>query len=363
MTNGRPATAVPGGRVDDAAMDHALHGADSRRGDDLDPDVRRFIRGVAEAVSRHPGFATAALPRVRGWAEEVRAPWRQGGPDMLETHDLAVPTRHGPVRIRVHRPAPGVLPALVYLHGGGWTIFSIDTHDRLMREYAARAGCCVIGIDYALSPECRFPVALEQVVDVLESLASPDGGLGIDAGRLAIGGDSAGANLSVAASIVRRDRRSRPPLCAMLLNYGAYTTRSSSEACRRYGGPEYMLGCEEMQGYWRNYLRTESDAEDPLACPLLAALPGLPPAFLAIAECDILAEQSLEMARRLQSAGVATQSVVYRGASHSFLEAMSIAAVADAALADASAWLRDAMAWPERDGLRPRRECAGLGED
>ncbi len=245
--------------------------------------------------------------------------------------------------MRIQRPAEGRLPGLIYLHGGGWTIFSVDTHDRVMREYAARAGCCVIGIDYALAPEHKFPVALEQVVDVVQWLAHEGEGLGIDAQRLAIGGDSAGANLSVAASLVLRDLPSSPPLCAMVLNYGAFISRCSAAACRRFDGPEYMLGCEEMNGYWRNYLRNDRDAQDPLACPLLAALGGLPPAFLAIAECDILAEQNVAMARRLRVSGVPTHSVVYAGASHSFIEAMSIAAVSSQALSDASEWLREAL--------------------
>jgi acetyl esterase len=343
MTNDRAATAMGPGPPDDSAMDHARGQETSAGGLDLDPDVRRFIRAMAESVARHPQFNTAPLPQVRRWAEEVRAPWRRGGPTMLDTRDLTAPTRHDDVRVRIHRPAPGGLPGLVYLHGGGWTIFSIDTHDRVMREYAARAGCCVIGIDYALSPECRFPVALEQVVDVVQWLASEGEGLGIDARRLAIGGDSAGANLSLAASLVLRDLQSAPALRAMILNYGAFISRCSTEACRRFDGPEYMLGCEEMSGYWRNYLRNDQDAEDPLACPLFAALQGLPPAFLAIAECDILAEQNVEMARRLQAAGVPTQGVVYPGASHSFIEAMSIAAVSDQALADASGWLRQVL--------------------
>lgn len=336
-------------------MDHARERAEPAGGNDLDPDIRRFIRTMAESVARHPEFNAAPYPQVRRWAEEVRAPWRQGGPAPFETRELAAPTRHGDVRIRVHRHAPGVLPGLVYLHGGGWTIFSIDTHDRVMREYASRANCNVVGVDYALSPEHKYPVALEQVVDVLGWLGTHGEGLGIDARRLAIGGDSAGANLSVAASLVRRDQHASPPLRAMLLNYGAFVTRCSAEACRRYGGPEYMLGCEEMDGYWRNYLRDGADAEDPLACPLLAPLEGLPPAFLAIAECDILAEQNLELARRLQAAGVPAQGVVYRGASHSFIEAMSIAAVAGEALADASAWLGRAFlgreARPGRDSM------------
>jgi acetyl esterase len=298
---------------------------------------------MAAAIARYPGFETAPYAQQRGWAEEARSPWRQGGPQMRETRELVLPTRHGQVWTRMHRPQSGTLPGLVYLHGGGWTLFSIDTHDRVMREYAARAACCVIGIDYALSPEHKYPVALEQVVDVVDALAEHGDSLQIDATRLAIGGDSAGANLSVAACLARRDAASAPPLVAMLLNYGAYVSHCSADACRRYGGPEYMLGCEEMSGYWRNYMRSDADSKDPLVCPLLATLAGLPPAFLAIAECDILAEQNREMERRLQVAGVPVRSVVYPGASHSFIEAMSIAAVSDQALADASAWLARAF--------------------
>ncbi|HET8692963.1 MAG TPA: alpha/beta hydrolase fold domain-containing protein [Steroidobacteraceae bacterium] len=306
-------------------------------GEDLDPDVRRFIRGVGEAMARQGDAAKATPGELRAWSEKARAPWRQGGPQMLESRDLEAPTRHGRVRIRVHRPERGELPALVYLHGGGWVVFSVDTHDRVMREYADRAGCCVVGIDYALSPEHRFPVALEQVVDVVDWLSREGASLGIGS-RLAIGGDSAGANLGVAASLARRDA-GKPPLLGMLLNYGAFVSRCSDDSCRRYGGPGYMLGCEEMTGYWRSYARTEGDLDNPLVCPLLGELSGLPPAFLAIAECDILAEQDRQMAERLQAAGVPVQSVVYRGASHSFIEAMSVAEVSRRALSDASAWL------------------------
>ncbi len=339
MTNERPATAGGRRRPDDTAMDHAQGEAASADGSDLDPAIRRFIRTVIAAAGDPPADGPLSFPEQRRRAEKAREPWRQGGPAMHATQELAIPTRHGPVRARLHRPTAGTLPALMYLHGGGWTLFSIDTHDRLMREYAARADCAVVGIDYALSPEFRFPVALEQVVDALDWLAGQGEALGIDARRLAIGGDSAGANLSVAACLAQRDRGARPAVQGMLLNYGAFTAQCSADSCRRYGGPDYMLGCEEMSGYWRNYMRSEADARDPLVCPLQATLEGLPPAFLTIAECDILAEQNLEMARRLQQAIVQVESVVYPGASHSFLEAMSVAAIADRALADGSAWL------------------------
>jgi acetyl esterase len=311
----------------------------ARNGLDLDPDVRQFIRTVGAGFASFPGFEQAPPSQQRKWAEEVRAPWTQGGPAMRKTWNLDVPTRHGNVRVRIHKPAAGVQPVLVYLHGGGWTVFSIDTHDRVMREYAARSGCAVLGVDYALSPERKFPTPLEQVGDVIDWVGQRGVEFEIDARKLAIGGDSAGGNLSIAACLRLRDAGKPRVISGMLLNYGAFSTETSADACARYGGPEYMLTCREMAQYWRNYQRTEADASDPLMCPLLARLEGLPPAFLTIPECDILAEQSLEMAQRLRQAGVQTTSVVYPGASHSFLEAISISSLSARALAEGSAWL------------------------
>lgn len=333
-------------------MDHARGDAVSAQGSDLDPDIRRFIRGIGEAMARQGDSAKATPTQLRAWAEAARAPWRQGGPQMAETHHLTAPTRHGNVRLRIHRPERAELPGLVYLHGGGWMVFSLDTHDRVMREYADRARCCVIGIDYALSPEHKFPVALEQVVDAVNWLSLAGREFGVDASRLAIGGDSAGANLSVAAALLRRDAKAANPLRGMLLNYGAFVSRCSDDACRRYGGPEYMLGCEEMAEYWRAYVNDDAELKNPLVCPLLATVSGLPPAFFAIAECDILGEQGRQMAERLLAAGVPARSVVYKGASHSFIEAMSISAISNRALSDASAWLGQVLERPD-SGARP----------
>jgi acetyl esterase len=127
-------------------MDNAQEKAASAHGSDLDPDVRRFIRTVGEAVASYGEFNRAPFPQMRSWAESARAPWVQGGPAMLETQNLEAPTRHGNVRLRIHRPERGELPGLIYLHGGGWTLFSIDTHDRVMREYGARAAGWVMGV-------------------------------------------------------------------------------------------------------------------------------------------------------------------------------------------------------------------------
>jgi acetyl esterase len=247
------------------------------------------------------------------------------------------------VRARIHIPVatPG-LGALLYLHGGGWTMFSIDTHDRLMREYASRSGAAVVGIDYSLSPEAKFPVALEEVVAALGWLAREGPAIGLDPVRLAIGGDSAGANLAVAAALRVRDARG-PALRAMLLNYGAFGPEAG-ESFVRYAGPRYMLTPEEMQFFWDAYTSGPADFSDPLVAPSRADLHGLPPAFFCIAACDILADTSRAMAARCAAAGVPCEVRTYAGATHSFLEAVSIAPLADRALTEAATWLRGRLA-------------------
>ncbi|HEY3349011.1 MAG TPA: alpha/beta hydrolase [Thermoanaerobaculia bacterium] len=317
--------------------------APSLRGEDLDPRVREFVTRMGEGWARFPEFATASPPEARRIAEIVRAPWTRGGPVMASVTEHRVPDGAGGVRIRCYDPGPhGMKPAIVYLHGGGWTIFSLDTHDRLLRELAARSGSAVVGVDYALSPEAKYPVALDQVCAVLRHLAAHGRTLGIDPSRVAVAGDSAGGNLSV-ASCLRLRAAGAPLPSGMALFYGVFDRRTSPEAAARFGGPGYMLAEGEMEQFWKNYLTNESEADDPCVSPLRADLRGLPPALLVVPACDLLTEQSVEMARRLAAAGVDVRRSVYAGASHSFLEAVSISPLADRALADAAAWLRSVL--------------------
>ncbi|MGN6376201.1 MAG: alpha/beta hydrolase [Sphingomonas sp.] len=314
-----------------------MSGNTGKATDDVDPDIRTFLRETAADSARLAGGAGSGLAARRSVAEQVRERWVAGGPAMASTDERSVGASG--IRIRIHRPdGRSGLPVLVYVHGGGWTIFSLDTHDRLMREYAARAGMAVVGVDYSLAPEARFPRAIDEIVEVIDWLRVEGPGIGLGTDRLAIGGDSAGANLSLAANL--RLRETGAPVCdALLLNYGAFdmTARPSHD---RYDGDSYMLTVPEMAEFWDNYLRSPADERDPLARPLLADLAGLPPTFLCIAECDILADENREMARRLRDAGVTVTSTVYPGATHSFLEAVSIAPLADRALDDQAAWLR-----------------------
>jgi len=311
----------------------------------LDPEVQRFVAEMSAAWASHPELAHASPAETRRIAELVRAPWTAGGPRMARAVERRLDTAAGPVRVRVYHPTDAtIVPALVYLHGGGWTIFSLDTHDRLMREHAGRAGVAVVGVDYALSPEAKFPFALEQLLGVVRWLSSRGRELGVTSDRLAIGGDSAGANLSLAAAVSLRAPSSIPPLRGLLLNYGVFARDSSLEAIARYGGPRNMLTADEMEGFWHNYLRDERDAHDARACPLHAELAGLPPVRLVVPECDLLTEQSLRLAERLRDAGVETELALYEGATHSFLEAVSISSLADRALAESAHWLRRTLA-------------------
>ena len=311
-------------------------GLSAMQDDMADPDIRRFVDAINAAYAEHGAPAGASMAVRRQIAEQVRKPWREGGPIMVESHEMDM----GGVRLRLHRPvADEKLPVLLYIHGGGWMLFSIDTHDRLMREYAARAGIAVLGIDYSLSPESKFPVALEECAAALDWVAAQADALNLDAGRVLIGGDSAGANLSVAACLLQR-RRGRPLPAAMLLNYGAFAPeRTPSYA--RFGAGDYSLEADEMDAFWAAYIDGPEQLADPLVAPLHADLADLPPAFLAIAECDILADCNHAFTRKLEEAGVPTRAVTYAGATHSFLEAVSIAPLAARALDEQAAWIRD----------------------
>jgi acetyl esterase len=313
---------------------------------DVDPDIRRFVSLVNADYERLTGGAALPVQQMRAVAEQVRTPWRQGGPAMRRTVEHVAATSAGPVRMRIHDPGvptSHASPALIYLHGGGWTLFSLETHDRVMREYAARAGVLVVGVDYALSPESRYPVALNQVVAVVRWLQDHGAALGIDPARLALAGDSAGGNLSLCAALALLYAGQADLVQGLVLIYPAFDRRCSAEALRRFGGPGAVLTAQEVEYFWDNYAGGLDLSTDPLATPMCADLAGLPPVCLTIPECDVLTEQSYAMAARLRDAGVEVAFHVYAGATHSFIEAMSIAPVAARAIEDGAQWLRRAL--------------------
>lgn len=327
--------------------------AEAQENDGIDPDIRRFATIVMADYLR---LADGSQPRVedmRRIAEQVREPWRRGGPVMWRTTEMQVPTKEGEVRVRVYDPdARHPKPALIYMHGGGWTLFSLDTHDRIMREYAARAGVVVLGVDYALAPEARFPRALDQVVGVSRWLRDRGAEIGVDPDRICLGGDSAGGNLSLATALVLRDTGQDGLVKALLLIYPAVDKAVSEESLRRYGGPGAILTGEEIKWFWDNYAGDADLSGNPLACPLCARLEGLPPVCMTVGTRDVLTEQCADMAGRLRRAGVPVEAMFYPGATHSFIEAVSIAPLAERAIADGARWLSSTLAWQTGRGAR-----------
>ncbi|MCQ8242088.1 alpha/beta hydrolase fold domain-containing protein [Rhizosaccharibacter radicis] len=316
----------------------------------LRPEMERFRDDIAAAYHRHPPLARLSLPQARAVAEQVRAPWAAGGPVMLRSHTLTVPLAGRPLRLRLHQPARDPDGLLAYVHGGGWQLFSVDTHDRVMREYAARSGLAVVGIDYSLSPEARFPRAVEEVTALLRWLRTPDaaGALELDTSsrKLAVGGDSAGGNLSLAATLALRDDEPAAMPDAVVMNYPVVDPDTSRPSYRRYGGPEFNLTEAEMRGFWNGYAPEPAQRHHPRASLLRGSLRGLPPVLIALAECDVLHDEGAALAEALALAGVPVRALTYRGMPHSFLEAMSISPDSARAFDDAAAWLRDVLRLP-----------------
>ena len=319
----------------------------------LDPDIKRFIDDVVQVGRRLTAERERAVGRALTWpemreiAEQSREPWRTGGATVAQTRETIIHSSAGPLRLRIYDPAPGqAKPTLIYLHGGGWAVFSLNTHDRLMREYAARSGMAVVGLDYALAPEAPYPTALNQVVALVQWLEKNAASIGLSAQALALAGDSAGGVLSMGAALRLRDAGQGSAVKAILSNYGGFSADMSPTARQRYGTAADMLSAAEVDFFWDNYIGSIADRRDPYAAPTLAALHELPPTFLVVGECDVFNEQNHWMAGRLLAAGNAVQIKIYPGAPHSFLEAMAISRIANEAIDDGVAWLRTVLGHP-----------------
>lgn len=305
-----------------------------------DPEMLAFTSMMEEEAQKHPPIVLAEpFDAPRAITEALNLPLSAGGPAMAETADRWLPVRGRRLLCRFHRPSPGPKPVLVYLHGGGWVWNSIDTHDRLMREYAAGAGCAVVGPDYALSPEAVFPQAIEECAAVLRWVARHGAEWGLDTSRIALGGDSAGANLAMGVALLLRETDPDIRLRGLLLNYGVFDADLETASYKEFADG-YGLTLERMRFYWNAYCPRPADRLNALASPLRAELKGLPPVLLHVAELDVLAEENRSMAARLREAGMELETRLFPGTAHGFLRALGHVQAAREATAAAGAWLR-----------------------
>jgi acetyl esterase len=306
----------------------------------LDPGLKL----VLDQLAANPGPQLHELPveQARAFFDQMQLPRPEV--KIAEAVDRRIPGPAGEIPVRVYRPeGEAPLPALVYFHGGGWVIGSLETHDGSCRDLANRIGCVVVSVDYRLAPEARYPAAAEDCYAATKWVAENAKALGVDASRIGIGGDSAGGNLTAVVALMARDRRG-PALRHQLLIYPV-TDADFSRPSYRENAEGYLLTARAMEWFWGHYVPDAAQRQDPYAAPLRAKdLSGLPPAFVLTAEYDPLRDEGEAFAARLQQAGVPTRLQRYDGAIHGFFAMGLLAEVARRAIDDAAAEARRALA-------------------
>jgi len=262
----------------------------------------------------------------------------------IDAHEM--PVAGGVIGARAYTPEgldDGDSPALVFFHGGGWVVGSLDTHDRLCRALADRARCKVVSVDYRLAPEHPFPIPAEDAAAAFRWTAANAGALGIDPARIAVGGDSAGGNLSAVLCQTARDAGDRVTPCFQLLIYPA-TDFAGDYASRRENAEGYMLTGDLIAWFGGHYMGQWRVPDDPRLSPLRAAsLAALPPALVVTAGYDPLQGEGVAYADALKAAGVAVAYRDYPGMLHGFFNFGGAVKVAERAVGEAARDLRQAF--------------------
>jgi acetyl esterase len=263
--------------------------------------------------------------------------------EVARVEDRTIPGPAQPIPIRIYRPVAGTnLPALVYYHGGGWVIGTLDSVDRTCRALANASGCVLISVDYRLAPEHKFPAAVEDADAVLRYAAENAGEFDIDPNRIAVGGDSAGANLATVVCLIARDRGG-PKIAFQLLVYPVTDYDDDRTSLHEFA-QGYFLTRPMMDYFWGHYLARPEDGRNPHASPIKAeSLAGLPPAMVITAECDPIRDQGEAYAQRLRESGVPVSVKRYEGAIHVFFNLAGVIDSGKQAIRDAGAALKKAL--------------------
>jgi acetyl esterase len=289
-----------------------------------------------------PDRTQASLSEVRAATDRIGAFLGEGSVPLRHERDLTLPGPHGQVPCRLYLPDLAERPPLiVYAHGGGFMQGSLSSWDAMLRELVRQSGVAALSVDYKLAPEHRFPVAFEEMVAMVRLVAREGSGLAIDPTRLAVGGDSAGANLALAAALALRDAGEHA-LAFQLLIYGCYSTDTESPSWQRFGQGA-GLSQAQMRWIWETYLERAEQRTDWRAAPLLGNLTGLPSAQVIVGRRDPLLDDSRTLAARLEQAGVPCTLTVYDGINHGFIRYGRLIATARRAIADCAAALRKAL--------------------
>ncbi|MBF8733675.1 alpha/beta hydrolase [Pseudomonas guariconensis] len=305
----------------------------------LDNQLAAVLQGFT--AQGEPDYATLDAVQYRLHADNLMPPLP--GPDMAEVRNFRVRGAAGLLPARLYRPMAGEdLPLLVFFHGGGFVIGTLDTHDNLCRTLAVETRAVVVSVAYRLAPEARFPAAPEDCYAATRWLAEHAAELGVDASRLALAGDSAGGNLAIAVSRLARERQG-PAIRHQCLFYPVTDAARDSASYRDFA-EGYLLSRAMMGWFWAQYLEHPEQGADPLASPLRDDdLQGLPATTLLTAEHDPLRDEGEAFAERLQAAGVAVRVQRCDGMVHGFISMAPFVEAAARALQGAAADIRRAL--------------------
>jgi acetyl esterase len=309
----------------------------------VDPELIAAGKLLQEKGLVAPDRTVAPLSDVRAAQDRIGAFLGLDSVPLQSERDVMLRGPHGDVPCRFYYPEGVVRPAcLVYLHGGGFMQGSLGSWDHFLRDLVRQSGVAVMSVDYRLSPEHKFPVAFDETVAMVRLIADSGADQGIDPGRLAIGGDSAGANLALAAALALRDA-GETLLSFQLLIYGVYSAEIESPSWQQFGRG---AGLSQSQFRWilETYLENPKQAEDWRVAPLLADLKGLPPAHLIVGSLDPLLDDSNKLAAKLKAAGVPSELTIYQGINHGFIRYGRLIRTARNAVADCAAALKHAFA-------------------
>jgi len=304
----------------------------------MDPEARAYLDWMQSLGL--PPLAEQGPQEARR-LNRMRVPMLAGEPEpVARIEDLRVPGPQGPIGGRIYAPVrEESLPALLYMHGGGWVVGDIDSHDSVCRALAGRAGCMVLSLDYRMAPEHRFPAAIDDSWAGLVWLHENAAAIGADPDRLAVGGDSSGGNL---AAVVARWARERggPRIAAQVLIYPV-TNYDLDTPSYRTMGTGYGLTRESMRWYWEQYLADPGDGASPDASPLRASdLTGLAPALVITCELDPLASEGSAYAAALGAAGGLVEHIHEPNMIHGYLRMAGVISRARKSWDDCARFLR-----------------------
>ena len=303
----------------------------------LHPQCKVFLDQLASMGGKPLHEMAPVEARAMALPPELAGPERS----LPSVINRTVPGPAGPIPVRVYTPTQDArLPGLVFFHGGGFVLGTLDSCDRPCRELAHLAGRVVVSVDYRLAPEYPFPAAVDDASAATKYVLDHAGEFGMDADQVAVGGESAGANLA-AVTALRLRQNGTPALTFQLLIYPQVDFADASPSMHEFAAGHFITS--EMLAYFEgHYLGSATDRRHPDASPLNADLRGLPPAFVLTAECDPLRDQGEAYAQRLEQAGVAVRLKRYEGMIHPFFSLAGIIDGGKEAIADAAAALREA---------------------